>query len=91
MPELMRALKNAVSLVDVGSALSVVLQLPCETKQQVSASKFHSILMLKEHFSLVDPAALGKKLAARGFEIGYTTTRSVAAGKRLWMGIFNRL
>jgi hypothetical protein len=85
-----RCLENALSLIDVSGALSAVLQLPSEVEQQVGSSKFPSMLTLKSHFSFVDPFWLRTELANRGFHVVHEAQRSVPAGKRFWMGVFER-
>jgi len=85
-----RCLENAVSLVAAGGVLSIVLQLPGKVEQTVGSSEFPSMLTLKDHFSLVDPGDLRRALEGRGFQIVHEVSRSVPAGKRLWMGIFQR-
>lgn len=83
-------LENAVSLVGPDGALSAVLQLPSAEDQAVGSSNFLSMLRLKDHFSFVDPSWLSTELARRGFRLLHEVHRSVPAGKRFWMGIFER-
>lgn len=83
-----RCLENALALVAKGGALSVVLQLPAETAQQVGTSAFPSMQSLKSHFSLIDPGWLRQTLQARKFQLIYDVRRALPAGKAFWMGIF---
>ncbi len=83
-------LENAVSLVEKGGALSVVLQLPGEPTQNIGSSGYTSILALQDRFALVDPAQLREDLRMRGFELADEMVKPVASGKSLWMGIFTR-
>lgn len=83
-------LENAVSLVGSGGALCAVLQLPSHHAEQIGSSNFSSMLTLKDNFALVDPVSLQTKLTPIGFRIVHEVLRPVPAGKRLWMGIFER-
>ncbi len=83
-------LENALSLVDPGGALSVVLQLPTEVEQNVATSRFPSMQTLKSHFSLVEPEWLCQTLAERGFRLTHEVRRTLPAGKGFWMGVFRR-
>ena len=83
-----RCLENAVTLVEPGGALSVVLQLPSEIASDVTPSAFASIQNLKSHFSLVETAVLREMLEERAFLLQYETRRSLQGGKAFWMGIF---
>jgi hypothetical protein len=85
-----RCLENALSLVAPGGFLSVILQIPSETEQSVSPSRFSSIQSLSSHFSFVDPASLRRTLAGRQFRLRHDQWRSLPGGKRFWMGIFER-
>jgi hypothetical protein len=85
-----RCLENAVTLVGVGGALCAVLQLPSQGTQEIGPSNFSSMLTLKDNFALVDPIGLQNKLADAGFRMVHEELRPVPAGKRLWMGIFER-
>src|SRR5215467_3893456 len=86
-----RCLENAVSLVDGGSALCAVLQLASQqAEQEIGSSNFPSMLTLKDNFALVDPISLERKLARVGFRMVHDVLRPVPAGKRLWMGVFER-
>ncbi|MGP8246148.1 MAG: class I SAM-dependent methyltransferase [Bryobacteraceae bacterium] len=83
-------LKNALSLVAPGGALSVVLQLPSELDQDVGASQFPSMQKLKCHFTLIDPTWLCDALAEHEFRLTGQARRSLPAGKGFWMGVFRR-
>lgn len=82
-------LENAISMIVPGGNLSVVLQLPSESGQTVSASQFSSIQNLKSHLSLISPAWLGESLAGRGFRLIHQTTHALPACKSFWTGIFS--
>ena len=83
-------LENALSLVAPGGTLSVVLQLPSEIGQNVSASRFPSMQTLRSNFSLIEPVWLRRTLEERDFRLTHETKRSLPAGKGFWMGVFDR-
>jgi hypothetical protein len=83
-------LDNAVSLVADGGALSIVLQLPGKTGQDIGRSGVASIQKLTCHFSMIDPVKLQEILGERTFRLAYETRRSLPAGKEFWLGIFIR-
>jgi hypothetical protein len=83
-------LDNAIALVAKDGALSVVLQLPSELAQGVSASPFPSLQKLKAGFTMIEPLWLKETLQGRGFELLSSSQRSLPAGKSFWMGIFHR-
>ena len=85
-----RCLKNSISLVAPGGALSVVLQLPGEFDQGAVASRFSSMQKLNSHFSWIDPEWLHETLAQHEFRPIHQARRSLPAGKGFWMGIFGR-
>lgn len=85
-----RCLENAISLTANGGALSVVLQLPSPVSTGVSATAYASMQTLCDHFWLVDPDALTKLLARRGFALAEHKRRPLAGGKAFWLGIFER-
>jgi hypothetical protein len=85
-----RCLENAIALVTPDGLLSVVLQLPSDSEAPVGSSAFPSMHTLRDHFIFVDRSDLCTRLRDRGFEIAYETTRPVPAGKRLWLGVFQR-
>jgi len=85
-----RCLENAVSLVDTGGTLCAVLQLPGPAEQETGRSNFSSMLTLKGNFALVDPVGLRSRLARAGLRMRDEVLRPVSAGKRLWMGMFER-
>ena len=82
-------LENALAMIAAGGNLSVVLQLPAESGQTVSASGFSSVQNLKSHFSLIGPVWLRESLTGRGFRLVHETTRALPGGKGFWMGIFS--
>jgi hypothetical protein len=80
-----------VSLVESGGALCAVLQLPSQqAEHEIGSSNFSSMLTLQDNFALVDPIDLERKLAPAGFRLVHELLRPVPAGKRLWMGVFDR-
>jgi threonine dehydrogenase-like Zn-dependent dehydrogenase len=83
-------LENALSLVAPGGALSVVLQLPTETGQNVSTSRFPSMQALRSGFTLIEPIWLRRILEEREFRLTHETERSLPAGKGFWMGVFRQ-
>lgn len=85
-----KCLENAVSLVAPGGALSIVLQLPSESEQGVSATGFASIQNLAGQFKLIDPAWLVEELKQRSFRLDHQTRRELPRGKAFWMGLFSR-
>ncbi len=85
-----QCLDNALSLVEPGGWLSVVLQLPSESEHGVSPTGYASLQALKPHFCLVDPAAFVVELAARGFGMATEDRVELPAGKAFWQGIFRR-
>jgi hypothetical protein len=86
-----RCLENAIALVSAGGAISVVLQLPAEGGRNVGASPFASLQRLKDHFTLIDPEWMQETLEERGFQQVHEDTRVLPAGKKFWVGIFQRL
>lgn len=83
-------LDNAASLVATNGALSIVLQLPASTGQDVGKTGFASIERLASKFSLIDAAQLRAMLQERSFQMKFQSQRSLPAGKEFWMGIFAR-
>jgi hypothetical protein len=81
-------LENAIALVAPGGAMSVVLQLPSETEQGVTATPYPTIQNLKSHFVLVEPQWLRTNLEARKFRLAHEVRRGLPAGKGFWLGIF---
>lgn len=81
-------LENALSLVAPGGHLSAVLQLPSEVEPGVSETPYASIKMLRDHFTLIDPAQFRTALEGRGLHLEQEKTCSLPAGKAFWMGIF---
>ncbi len=82
------ALGNALSLVAVGGRLSVVLQLPSEEEQGVASTRYTSMQTLKRDFELIDIDELQLSLNQKGFNLVEQQTRSLPAGKALWLGVF---
>ena len=82
------ALENALSLVATGGRLSVVLQLPSEEEQGVAPTRYTSMQALKRDFALIDIHELQRRLSQMGFELIEQQTRSIPAGKALWLGVF---
>lgn len=82
------ALENALSLVVAGGRLSVVLQLPSKEEQGVAPTSYTSMQTLKRDFALIDAFELQCRLSPKGFELVEQQTRSLPAGKALWLGVF---
>ena len=83
-----RALENAGSLVAHGGRLSVVLQLPSEEEQGVASTNYPSMQKLKQDFVLIDITEFQRVLEQKGFQLVEQETRSLPAGKALWLGVF---
>lgn len=84
------ALENALSLVEAGGRLSVVLQLPSKEEQGVAPTRYTSMQTLKQDFALVDTREFQRSLSWKGFKLVEQQTRSLPAGKALWFGVFMR-
>jgi hypothetical protein len=84
------AVDNALSLVNGTGKLSVVLQLPSTVAQGVAATSYATMQTLKKDFTLIDPRAFQDQLAAKGFLLLAQQSKSIQAGKGLWLGIFER-
>jgi len=84
------ALENAVSLVSAQGHLAVVLQLPSEDEQGVTATSYKSMQALKRDFSLIDRGQFQRLLEPKGFELVKQEYRLLASGKALWLGVFVR-
>lgn len=82
------ALENALSLVAPGGRLSVVLQLPSKEEQDVASTSYTSMRTLKQYFVLIDIREFQGLLARKGFRLVEQETRSLPAGKALWLGVF---
>lgn len=82
------ALENALSLVAAGGRLSVVLQLPSEEEQDVAPTRYTSMQTLKQDFALIDIPEFQHRLSQKNFELVEQQTRSLPAGKALWLGVF---
>jgi len=86
--ELGVALENAISLVAAGGRLSVVLQLPSVDEQGVASTSYASMQTLKQDFALIDTVEFQRVLRQKGFQLVEQETRSLPAGKALWLGVF---
>jgi SAM-dependent methyltransferase len=82
------ALENALSLVAPGGRLSMVLQLPSADEQGVSSTSYTSMQTLKQDFALIEVNELQRLLAQKGFQQVAQESRSLPAGKALWLGVF---
>ena len=82
------ALENALSLVAAEGALSVVLQFPSEDEQAVVSTSYVSMQTLKQDFALIDISEFQRLLGQRGFRLVEQESRSLPAGKDLWLGVF---
>ncbi|BDC47996.1 hypothetical protein F183_A03120 [Bryobacterales bacterium F-183] len=85
---LAQPLEHALSLVEPGGAISVVLQLPSTSEAGVSATRYTSLQSLKDRFALIAPDQLKQQLSNRGFHLISEQQRSLPAGKAFWMGLF---
>ena len=81
-------LEDALALVAPGGAFSVVLQLPEESEAKVSRGLAPSIHKKKNQFSILNPSWMREMLAQRSFRLTHQTRRTLASGKKLWLGIF---
>ena len=77
-------LENALALVAPRGWLSAVLQLPGDPVE----SPYESIRRLREHFVLVEPAALRRAVEARGMALMREAQSPLPQGKAFWMGVF---
>jgi len=82
--------KCALSLVAPGGRLSVVLQLSSEEEQGVASTSYRSIQKLKQDFALIDISEFQRLLGQKGFQLVEQETRSLPAGKALWLGVFTK-
>ena len=82
------ALENALSLVAPGGRFSVVLQLPSLEAQGIAPTSYTSMQRLKQCFTLIDIGEFQTSLGRKGFQLVTQETRSLPAGKALWLGIF---
>ncbi len=83
-----RCLDNALTLIQPGGWLSVVLQLPSDAQAGVAPTPFPSIQTLKDIFQFIDPVWLTNTLAARGLLLESEIRRPLPSGKAFWLGIF---
>ncbi len=81
-------LENAISLVAPGGRLSVVLQLPSEEEPDMASTSYTSMQRLKQDFALIDVDEFQRFLGRKGFQLVELDSRSVRAGKALWLGVF---
>jgi hypothetical protein len=81
-------LENALSLVAFGGSLSVVLQLPSETGQDVTVTRYSSMQALRDHFVLIDVSQFHQRLEEKGFHLFHQEQRPLPDGKAFWLGIF---
>ena len=81
-------LENAVGMVESGGSLSVILQLPSETAQAVSATPFTSLAILKPDFQFVEPEWLTASLGTSGVSLEHEAVIPVPSGKAFWHGIY---
>lgn len=81
-------LENALSLLTPEGRFSVVLQLPSQEEQGVASTRYTSMQTLKQDFKLIDVGAFQRLLEQKGFQVVVQETRSLPAGKALWLGVF---
>jgi hypothetical protein len=86
-----RCLDHAVSLVDVGGHLSVVLQLPSNGHDAVTPSPFASMATLAGDFAFVDPHQLRRELSQRDLRLTHQSRFTLPTGKSFWSGYFERV
>jgi hypothetical protein len=65
-----------------------VLQLPSTDEQGIAPSKYTSMQMLKQNFALIDTREFQCLLKQKGFRLIEQKSRSLPAGKALWLGVF---
>ncbi len=82
------ALENALSLVALGGALSVVLQLPSVEQPGVACTSYVLMQSLKRDFTLIDVSEFQRLMKLKGFCLVEQESRSLPAGKALWLGVF---
>lgn len=85
------ALENALALVAPQGALSVVLQLPSEDEQAVASTSYTSMQTLKQDFALIEISEFQRLLGQNGFRLVEQESRSLPAGKALWLGVFAQI
>jgi hypothetical protein len=81
-------LEDALALIAPGGALSVILQLPEEFEGKVSRGLAPSIHRRKAQFSVINPVWLRDTLGKYSFRLTHESRRSLASGRKLWLGIF---
>jgi hypothetical protein len=82
------ALENALLLVAPGGALSVVLQLPSGEQPGIASTSYASMQSLKKDFALIDVSDFQRLMGLKGFRLVEQESRSLPAGKALWLGVF---
>lgn len=82
------ALENALSLVAAGGRFSVVLQLASMDEPGIAPTKYTSMQTLKQDFALIDTREFQCLLQQKGFQLVEQESRSLPAGKALWLGVF---
>jgi hypothetical protein len=85
------ALENSLALVTPQGALSVVLQLPSEDEQAVASTSYTSMQTLKQDFALIEISEFQRLLGQNGFRLVEQESRSLPAGKALWLGVFAQI
>lgn len=85
------ALEKALSLVESGGRLSVVLQLPSDAAAGVASTNYESMQTLKQNFALIDIIEFQSLLARKGLQLIEQQTRALPAGKAFWLGVFARI
>jgi threonine dehydrogenase-like Zn-dependent dehydrogenase len=83
-------LDTAVALVAPEGHLSVVLQMPADDRDAVTPTGYASVASLAADFAFVDPHRLRRTLAQRGLRLTHQARITLATGKALWSGCFER-
>jgi hypothetical protein len=83
-------LENALSLVAPRGKLSIVLQLPTKTEQDVTVTRYLSMQALRDHFALIDVSKFQRRLEEKGWYLFHEKQRDLPAGKAFWLGVFVR-
>ena len=83
-------LRNALSLVSAGGRFSVILQLSSPASEEVTATPFQAIKMLRSSFHLIDPAYISERVEQSGFQPLKTWQHPLPSGKAFWTGIWKR-
>jgi hypothetical protein len=85
-----QCLDNALALVAPAGTLSVVLQLPSSSAENIGNSGISSVAKFAGHFSLIDVNEFTAMLTRRGLKLVHEELLPVPAGKQLWLGVFER-